>query len=178
MLWRYKVKMQLNPNFMFHLVYLFIHVYIHSPGEHCHLAEKSEDAIGSNFQIRLIWEEWGCSWIRFPNWICLGIPLSSGGIRLAFEKRFWFLISQISGVWVWSRTTCPWPGSCGIPGYPGIFSKSWSRDSQKYNPGIFRDFQKPLTDYILRLSIPFIDHNNLFWDLWSLQEHIEHIAVL
>ena len=31
MLWSYKVKMQLDPNFMFHLVYLFIHVYIHSP---------------------------------------------------------------------------------------------------------------------------------------------------
>ena len=58
------------------------------------------------------------------------------------------------------------------------FSKSQSRDSQKSNPGIFWDFQKPLNDYILRLSIPFIDHNNLFWDLWSLQEHIEHIAVL
>ena len=56
---------------------------------------------------------------------------------------------------------------------PGI-----SRDSQKSNPGIFRDFQKPLNDYILRLSIPFIDHNNLFWDLLSLQKHIEHIAVL
>ena len=106
MLRRYKVKMQLDPNFMFHLVYLFIHVYIHSPGEHCHLAEKSEDAIGSNFQIRLIWEEWGCSWIRFPNWICLGIPLSSGGIRLAFERRYWYPISQISGVWVWSLITC------------------------------------------------------------------------
>ena len=50
-------------------------------------------------------------------------------------------------------------GSCGIPGYPGIpgFSKS--------NPGIFWDFQKPLDDCILRLSTPFFDHNNLFWDL-------------
>ena len=61
---------------------------------------------------------------------------------------------------------------------PGIFSKSQSRYSQKSNPGIFQDFQKPLNDCILRLSTPFIDHNKLFWDLWSLQEHIEHIAVL
>ena len=53
-------------------------------------------------------------------------------------------------------------GSCGIPGYPGIFSKSQSRDSQKFNPGIFRDFQKPLNNCILRLSTPFIDHSNLF----------------
>ena len=53
---------------------------------------------------------------------------------------------------------------------PGIFSKSRSRDSQKYNPGIFRDFQKPLNNCILRLSTPFIDHNNLFWYLWTMQE--------
>ena len=103
MLWRYKVKMQLDPNFMFHLVYLFIHVYIYSP---LSLGWENENAIRSTFQIRLIWEEWRCSWIRFPNWICLGIPLSSGGIRLAFERRHWYPISQISGVWVWSLITC------------------------------------------------------------------------
>ena len=53
----------------------------------------------------------------------------------------------------------------GISRDPGIFSKSRSRDSQKSNPGIFRDFQKPLNDCILRLSTPFVDHNNLSWDL-------------
>ena len=37
-------------------------------------------------------------------------------------------------------------------------------------PGFFWDFLKPLNDCILRLSTPFIDHNSLFWDLWSLQE--------
>ena len=59
----------------------------------------------------------------------------------------------------------------GISRDPGIFSKSWSRDSQKSNPGIFWDFQKPfLKDCILKLSTPFIDHINAFWDLWSLQE--------
>ena len=47
---------------------------------------------------------------------------------------------------------------------PGIFSKSRSRDSQKSNPGIFRDFQKPLNDCNLRLSTPLIEHNSLFWD--------------
>ena len=44
---------------------------------------------------------------------------------------------------------------------PGIFSKSRFRDSQKSNPGIFRDFQKPLNDCVLRLSTPFNDQNNL-----------------
>ena len=64
------------------------------------------------------------------------------------------------------------PGSWGIPVYPGFFLKSWSRDSRKCNPGIFRDFQKHFNDCILRLSTPFINHNNLFclmmrdgWDL-------------
>ena len=55
--------------------------------------------------------------------------------------------------------------SCGIMGYPGIpefFSKSRSRDSQKSNPGTFRDFQKPLNDCILSLSTPLIDHNSFF----------------
>ena len=66
----------------------------------------------------------------------------------------------------------------GVTRYPGIFSKSRSRDSQKSNPGIFRDFQKPLNDCILRLSTPFIDHNNLFWDLWSLQEGQESLFKL
>ena len=45
---------------------------------------------------------------------------------------------------------------------PGIFSKSRSRDSQKSNPGIFRDFQKPLNDCIPRLSTTLIDHNRFF----------------
>ena len=40
----------------------------------------------------------------------------------------------------------------GISRDPGIFSKSRSRDSQKSNPGIFWDFQKPLNDCIPRLS--------------------------
>ena len=53
---------------------------------------------------------------------------------------------------------------------PGIFAKSRSRDSQKSDPGIFWDFQKPLKDCIHRLSTPLIDHNNLFWDLQSLQD--------
>ena len=48
---------------------------------------------------------------------------------------------------------------------PGIFSKSRSRDSQKSNPGIFWDFQKPLNDCIPRLSTTWIDHNRFFWDL-------------
>ena len=42
----------------------------------------------------------------------------------------------------------------GISRDPGIFSKSRSRNSQKSNPGIFQDFQKPLNDCILRLSTP------------------------
>ena len=50
-------------------------------------------------------------------------------------------------------------GSCGISVY-----------SQKSNPGIFRDFQKPLNNGILRLSTSFIDPINLFWGLWSVQE--------
>ena len=58
----------------------------------------------------------------------------------------------------------------GISRDPGIFSKSWSRDFQKSNPGIFQDFMKPLNDCIQRLSTLFIYYNNLFWDLWSLQE--------
>ena len=49
----------------------------------------------------------------------------------------------------------------GISLDPGIFSKSQSRDSQKSDPRIFRDFQKPLNDCILRLLTPFIGHNNL-----------------
>ena len=48
---------------------------------------------------------------------------------------------------------------------PGIFSKSRSRGFQKSNPGIFRDFQKPLNDCIPRLSTTLIDHNCFFWDL-------------
>ena len=58
----------------------------------------------------------------------------------------------------------------GISRDPGIFWKSRSQDSQKSNPRIFQDFQKPLNDCILRLSTPFIDHINLFWDIWLLQE--------
>ena len=50
----------------------------------------------------------------------------------------------------------------GISRDPGIFSKSRSRDSQKSNPGIFRDFQKPLNDCIPRLSTTLIDHNRFF----------------
>ena len=53
----------------------------------------------------------------------------------------------------------------GISRDPGIFSKSRSRDSQKSNPGIFWDFQKPLNDCIPRLSTTWIDHNRFFWDL-------------
>ena len=49
---------------------------------------------------------------------------------------------------------------------PGIFSRSRSRDSH-----FFSGFPEALlNDCILRLSTPFIDHNSLFWDLWSLQE--------
>ena len=62
-----------------------------------------------------------------------------------------------------------------------------SRDSQKSNHGIFRDFQEPLNDCILRLFIPFIDHNNLFWDVqflsfwffsnqYSAQTNISHLV--
>ena len=50
----------------------------------------------------------------------------------------------------------------GISRDPGIFSKSQSRESQKSNPGIFRDFQKPLNDCIPRLSTTLIDHNRFF----------------
>ena len=59
---------------------------------------------------------------------------------------------------------------------PGI-SRDWDFE-KKSNPGIFRDFQKPSNDCIIRLSIPFIDHNNLFWDLWSLQEGQESLFKL
>ena len=62
----------------------------------------------------------------------------------------------------------------GISLDPGIFSKSQSRDSQKSDPRIFWDFQKPLNDCILRLLTPFIGHNNLLWDLWLLQECPNH----
>ena len=50
---------------------------------------------------------------------------------------YWTISSTSHGSWR--------PGPCGIPGS--------------------QDFQKPLNNCILRLSTPFIDHNNLFWDL-------------
>ena len=64
-------------------------------------------------------------------------------------------------------------GPCEIPGYPGIPGFFQNPDPgilKNLIPGFFGDFQKPLNNYILRLSTPFIDHNNLFWDIWSLQE--------
>ena len=66
-----------------------------------------------------------------------------------FLKVFMYLSPFI---FVYQQTRQSGPGSCGIPGYPGIFSKSQFRDSQKSNSGIFLDFQTPfLNDCILRL---------------------------
>ena len=50
----------------------------------------------------------------------------------------------------------------GISRDPRIFSKSRSRDSQKSNPRIFQDSQKPFNDCIPRLSTTLTDHNRFF----------------
>ena len=71
--------------------------------------------------------------------------------------------------WDWDVV---WAGSCWIPRYPGILGFF-----QNHDPGIpknlitgFLGFPKALrlNDCIPRLSTPFIDHINLFWDIWLL----------
>ena len=99
-------------------------------------------------------------------------------IALFFQQFCWLLWDSVNTVSITTNSykTKPMPSFVSLvmtrllrdPGMfrdPGIFSKSRSWDSQKSNPGIFQDFQKPLNDWIPRLSTPFIDHNNLFWYL-------------
>ena len=69
---------------------------------------------------------------------------------------YWTISSTSHGSWR--------PGPCGIPGSQDFF-KILIPGFSKSDPGIFRDFQKPLNNCILRLSTPFVDHNNLSWDL-------------
>ena len=99
------------------------------------------------------------------NFISADFPRGHPGSHIS-QPTQWISKEEAPRLWI------PSPKSVIIRPLrdPGIFSKSRSWDSQKSNPWNCRDFQKPLNDSILRLSTPFIDHNSLFWDLWSLQE--------
>ena len=101
-------------------------------------------------------------------------PLAPENEILEPEKKK--IAKKTAPIWRpwWFTDTCRGSPSCtifrlprnlGIPWDPWICSKFRSRDSQKSNPGIFRDFQKPLNVCIPRLSTTLIDHNRFFWDL-------------
>ena len=121
------------------------------------------------------WQIWGMlRWLEslLPVWSRLGSRCSSLN-HYRRHQRSWhscfsfFLLKKYQGPH-YRRTQDQAPaGSRNISGsrdffkipIPG-FSKIWSRD--------FSGSPEPRKR--LRLSTPFINHNNLFWDLKSLQE--------